>query len=160
MNAKLFMSGVVALAASLVAGPAHAWTHACNQTSNPIWIAYADDPHDGSVFDYGTNGCANSRSGEWHHTGWYKVNPGACATVNGGKAYLFYHHFYVEDAQGHVWDGGYQVHNFMCTPQTAFDRCEGNFYSPEDAFCDISQRALRYMEFSPTSTNYTVNFHL
>lgn len=158
MNPKMLLYGIVTLAAILVADPAHAWVHACNQTSNPIWISYGDEPTNGSVFDYGDNGCNSSSAGSIHASGWYKVNPGACATVNGGKAYLFSHWFYVEDGQGHVWDGGYLNQYAMCAPWTAYSRC--TFLEYGTAFCDVSQRSLHYMSRSTSATNYTINFRL
>jgi uncharacterized membrane protein len=119
---------LVALAAcagvTLVSHDSWADFHICNKTKHTIWTTYAtDNMLDDCGYDYPT--------ASW---GWFKVNPGGCATPETGDLGWVYSFVYGEDSYNHVWSGDWEI---PYIPQTAFFNCclWGTDYRTDNWYC-------------------------
>jgi uncharacterized membrane protein len=156
--------GLCLAAAVLWAAPASArGLHICNKTSQVLWLATAkaapwalSRPQEGC--EIGEDTCALTR-------GWWKIEPGRCATTTGedlawtnSSGFSARYYYYAHDASGREWDG--KGGNGQARPG-AEPLCVGagefSFDTEASLHCDRANEKLFYEVPLRGQSDYTSN---
>lgn len=128
MKLRYLLGFAPALAMFTVTPDAGAWLKFHNDYSSGIWTAHAYASTNGLFCGY-DDGCpGDSYNAGWRVKGWWRVEPGGTATVDGETYHNAWHQYYAEADDGAWWGGDA---SYMPVRNAAYNWCgnaTGEYY--------------------------------